>query len=132
MLKSILPFFAMLLSLSTMAQNSEVKGTIRDTSGNSSLKNAVIAILTPKDSVLRNFTRTASDGSYSLKNVPAGNYILLVMHPAFADYVEDIEVKSTSLAVGPISVTPKSKLMEAIILKSGSPMRIKGDTTIYT
>ncbi|MEI2749930.1 MAG: hypothetical protein V9E88_14360 [Ferruginibacter sp.] len=31
-----------------------------------------------------------------------------------------------------IPLTSKSKLLAAVIIKSGSPIKIKGDTTIYT
>ncbi len=115
----------------SFAQLSEVGGSIKDTTANLLVKNAVVALLSPKDSVLRSFARTKDDGSYTLK-VPAGKYILMVMHPYFADYVDDIEIKNSTEKMGMIPVTSKSKLLQAVILKSGSAIKIKGDTTIYT
>lgn len=125
---AVLLFF----SLVTFSQNSEVNGSLKDTATHVSLTNTVIALLSAGDSTLRNFTRAKDDGSYTLKNVKNGKYILKIMHPLFGDYIDDIEIKNSKEIINTISLTPKSKLLEAIILKSGSPIRIKGDTTIYT
>jgi len=115
-----------------MSQTSEVTGVIRDTSARSGVKNAVVAFLTPGDSVLIKFTRTNDKGEFKLRNIDTGKYIVMVMHPLFADYVDDILLDKADVELKQIPVTPKSKLLEAVILKSGSPIRIKGDTTIYT
>lgn len=113
------------------AQNN-VSGSIKDTTSGTQVKNAVVALLSPKDSVLVAFTRTKDNGSYNLPNIPAGKYILMVMHPTFADYVEDVDVKDAPTTFPLVAVTPKSKLLEAVIIKAGGMMRIKGDTTVYT
>lgn len=111
---------------------SSISGIIKDTSSNKFVKNAVVALISQPDSILIKFTRTSEDGYYILKNLPNGKHTLMVTHPAFADYVEDIYVKAGTENFPLVAVTPKSKLLEAVIIKSGSPIRIKGDTTIYT
>ncbi|MBC7537031.1 MAG: TonB-dependent receptor [Ferruginibacter sp.] len=133
MIKKILLLSILLLSITfTFSQVSSVKGSLRDTVSNTGVSNAVVALVTLKDSVLKKFTRSKPDGSYSFKDVKPGNYILMVMHPLFADFIDNIEIKNADELIPAIPVTSKSKLMAAIILKTGSPMRIKGDTTIYT
>ena len=127
LLSSIL-FFSLILS----AQKVQVSGLIKDTATNANVKNAVVLLLSPKDSILKAFTRVKDDGSYLLKNVPSGKYIVSVSHPNFGDFVDDIEIKSTNETLALIALTPKSKLLEAVIVKSGNPIRLKGDTTIYT
>ncbi|MBS1744437.1 MAG: TonB-dependent receptor [Bacteroidetes bacterium] len=114
------------------AQVTKVMGSVKDTTSNLSVSNAVVALISPKDSVLKSFTRTAPDGTYTLSNVSQGNYILMVMHPMFGDYVDNIEIKSNEETLPLIPLTSKSKLLTNIIIKSGSPIKIKGDTTIYT
>ena len=124
--------FLSIFSFAVTAQKIEVSGVIKDTSTRGSLKNAVVMLLTPKDSVISTFTRVKDDGSYLLKNVEPGKYILSVTHPNFGDFVDDIEVKKKNEMLAAVSMTPKSKLLEAVIVKSGNPIRLKGDTTIYT
>ena len=114
------------------SQTSNLSGKVQDTTANVAVKNAVVAVLSVKDSVLERFTRTDASGNFSLKNVNSGKHILMVMHPLFAEYIEDIETSGSDNTLGSIAVTPKSKLLEAVIIKSGSPIRIKGDTTVYT
>ena len=115
-----------------ISQTPSVTGIIKDTTSNKLVKNAVVAMLSQKDSTLIRYARTKDDGSYALPSLAAGKYIFVVMHPSFADYVEDMDIVSGNEKIPMVAVTPKSKLLEAVIIKSGNPIRIKGDTTIYT
>ncbi len=116
----------------SFSQNAEIKGVLSDTSSNIRVNNAVVLLLSDKDSILQSFTRSNPDGSFKLKNVPPGKGILMVMHPGYGDYVDDINITNTTPNVYPISLTSKSSLLEAVIIKTGGAIRIKGDTTIYT
>ena len=116
----------------SFSQSIEISGKIEDTTARTSVRNAVVALLSAKDSVLEKFTRTDASGNFYLSDVKKGPHILMVMHPLFADYVDNIDIEGTNIMIGSIAVTPKSKLLEAVIIKSGSPIRIKGDTTVYT
>jgi len=130
--KLILLVFLSIFFLFASAQKMEVSGTVKDTATKASLKNAVVMLLTAKDSIITSFSRVKDDGSYTLKNVQPGKYILSVTHPNFGDFVDDIEVKNGNEILALVAMTPKSKLLEAVIVKSGNPIRLKGDTTIYT
>jgi Outer membrane protein beta-barrel family len=120
------------LSVSAFSQTITVTGNINDNTEKKAVKNAVIALLTPKDSILYKFTRTAADGSFALSNVKPGNYILMTTHPFYADFVDNIDVKDTATKLGTIGVISKSKLLQEVIVKTGAAIKIKGDTTIYT
>ena len=119
-------------TISVRAQNPVFSGTIMDTLQKKGIQNAVVAILTPKDSILYKFTRTDANGNYTLKNVKPGNYILLTTHPIFAEVMQNIEVGPANVVFSAIALTSKSILLQAVIVKSGSPIKIKGDTTVYT
>ena len=122
--------FILLYSTTTKAQN--ITGKIYDNTNNKSIANAVIAILQPKDSILIKFTRSNKNGDFVLQNIPSGKYIFMVTHPVYADYLDDITSTNEGLALNNISFVPKSKLLQEVIVKSGSPIRIKGDTVSYT
>jgi hypothetical protein len=133
MLKKYSILFALLfISYIAFAQMVTVSGNIKDTATKVSVKNAVVSLLSPKDSILKAFTRVKEDGSYTLKNIKPGNYIISVTHPTFGEYIDDIQVKNNSENLNPIALTTKSKLLAEVIVQTGSPIRIKGDTTIYT
>ncbi|HSN61839.1 MAG TPA: outer membrane beta-barrel family protein [Ferruginibacter sp.] len=130
--KFCVSLFSIFITLTALTQSPEFTGIIKDTTANKLVKNAVVAMLSQKDSTLVGFTRTKDDRTYALPKLAAGKYIFMVMHPSFADYVEDIDITTGNEKMPLVSVTPKSKLLEAVIIKSGNPIRIKGDTTIYT
>ncbi|WP_462250872.1 outer membrane beta-barrel family protein [Ferruginibacter sp.] len=120
------------LCLSSFSQNITVTGNLKDTTEKKPVKNAVVALLTVKDSVLYKFTRSNTDGDFILKDVKPGNYILMTTHPFYADLLDNIALKDAETKLGTVSVTSKSKLMQEVIVKTGSAIKIKGDTTIYT
>ena len=118
--------------LSARAQNVSIKGTIAESTSKKNVEHVVLALLSPKDSVLRKFTRTDGSGNFTLNNVVPGNYILVITHPLYAEYVDNIDTKASDLNLGNLFITPKSKLMEEVLVKSGTPIKIKGDTISYT
>ncbi|HUC82660.1 MAG TPA: TonB-dependent receptor [Flavisolibacter sp.] len=120
----------LLLSLNLVAQ-SPVKGSVRDTMDKKFLPNAVVALIQKKDSSLYKFVRTAKDGSFQFPQVAAGKYQLLVSYPKFADYTDDIEIKTEPLNLGAIPLTQQAQLLQAVIIKSAGAIRIKGDTTEF-
>ncbi len=125
----ILLFF---ICCSAFAQKTNISGAIKDTTSNKFVQYAVVAIISQEDSTLISFTRSKANGAFSLSLRKPGKYVFMVTHPSFADYVEDFETNGKDIQMNTVPMTPKSKLLEAIIIKSGNPIRIKGDTTIYT
>lgn len=130
---SILTVLLLAFAIKVTAQNVSVNGLIRDTIEKKGITNAVILLLTEKDSLIHGFARSAKDGSFNIQNVAPGSYILMTTHPYYADFVDNIIIKNTpSNNLGSLPITSKSKLLQEVIVKSGSPIKIKGDTTIYT
>ncbi|HEY5368312.1 MAG TPA: TonB-dependent receptor, partial [Hanamia sp.] len=124
-------FIGIFLSFSSFSQMVKVSGEVRDVNEDKPVNNAVVSLLTPKDSILYSFTRTDTSGKYVLKNVAPGKYILMTSQPNYADILSDIVLeKDTKLPS--TALISKAKLLQAVIIKTGSPMRIKGDTTVYT
>lgn len=128
---STLLLLVLIFSFSTKAQQFQFEGKIVDTTTGKPVKNAVVLVMSAKDSVMRAFARTNTDGRFIIKDLKTGNVILSVTHPLFADYIDNINLTGTS-TLPPIPLTSKSKVLETIFVKSGGSIRIKGDTTIYT
>ncbi len=127
---TVLLFAAMVLSgLSISAQT--ISGKIVDTAGKKDISNAVIALLTPVDSFLYKFSRTNASGDFQIKNAAPGKYILMITHPYYANYLDNISITEANLDLKQIPFISKSQLLQEVIVKSGSPIKIKGDTTEY-
>src|SRR6266700_5649709 len=115
------------------AQTASVKGVITDTSSKQNLSNTVISILRAKDSILYKFTRSDAKGNFELKNLKAGDYVLLITYPAYADYVDHINLTDTAaLNLGKVPMTLKAHLLKEVIVRQTiNAIKIKGDTTEY-
>ena len=121
----------MLICQNITAQTSSLKGTVKDTLEKKVLTNAVVALLSKKDSSLYKFTRSGKDGSFQFIDVMPGKYMLLVSYPKFADYTEDIAIKPEPTELGLVALTQRSQLLQTVLIKSAGAIRIKGDTTEF-
>jgi len=134
MQKLTLILLILLVSASSLfAQQATLKGTVIDTSEKKNLTNSVVALLRKSDSVLVTFGRTDKSGQFTLSRFVPGKFVLMVTHPAYADYMDEIEVKDASpVNLGNIAMILKSQLLQEVVVshKLGA-IRIKGDTTEY-
>ena len=133
MRKLTLFLFLSFITVASFSQTQTLKGSVKDTSENRNLANSVISVLSKKDSVLVKFARADKAGNFKIEGLKPGSYIMLITHPYMGDYFENIEVKDNApMDIGNVHLTPKSKLLAEVIVKSGSPIKIKGDTLVYT
>lgn len=125
-------FLLFVSSIAIFAQKANLKGSVVDTTDRKNLQNSVVSLLRKDDSVLVRFSRVDQSGKFVLTNVEPGNYLLMITHPYVGDYFDKVDLKEGENNLGNVVMIPKSKLLAEVILKSGSPIRIKGDTTVYT
>src|ERR1700760_4860300 len=64
----------------------DIQGKVRDSSGERGCSFVVVAVLNSDSSLVR-FTRTRRDGSWMIRGIAPGNYLLMASHPAFEDKV---------------------------------------------
>jgi hypothetical protein len=128
-------FFLVLLLTApaiVFSQERTIRGTVTDSSEKKNLQNSVIAVLRSTDSVLTGFTRSDPSGNFVVKNLAEGNFLLMISHPAYADYVEKVNLAGNAgIDLGKIFMTLKSQLLQEVIISGTGAIRIKGDTTEY-
>ena len=129
MQKTLLLITVLMLSFNGFSQKSNLTGAVTDID-KIPVQNAVIALLTPKDSILYRFLRSDKEGKFEFKNLKEGKFILMTSHSKYGDYVDEININENQNNLGTIALMSKTQLLKEIIIKSGS-MRIKGDTTSY-
>ena len=124
-----------LINSATYAQNTyNIKGSAIDTAEKRMLHNTTIMVLNAKDSTLRKFTRAKTDGSFSIDNLVAGKFILVMSYPGYAEYAENFELddKNPQHNFGKLSLTLASRLLHDVIIKGEvRAIKIKGDTTEF-
>ena len=92
MRKFLILLFILFISVATYSQKSILSGIVTD-ADKFPVQNAVIALLTPKDSILYRFTRSDKDGKFNFQNLKLGSFVVMTSHKKFADYVENIDIK---------------------------------------
>ena len=124
-----------LISSATYAQNTySIRGSAVDTAEKRMLHNSTIMVLNAKDSTLRKFTRAKGDGSFSIDNLAAGKFILVMSYPGYAEYAENFELddKNPQRNFGKLGLTLASRLLHDVIIKGEvRAIKIKGDTTEF-
>ena len=133
-MKKFLPLLLIFTGLffNSNAQTSSLRGNLVDSNANIKMKNAVIALIRPSDSVLIAYTRSDANGNFTLNKIDTGSYKLLITYPEYADYIEDIKVKpNQTLNLSQLYLTQTAKLLQEIIIRQAA-IRIKGDTTEFT
>lgn len=125
-------FVLLFISSVCYSQSATIKGKVSDTLDKKILSNAIIALTNKEDSVLFKFVRSNEKGEFFVNKVKPGQYILTISYPKFASYKEEIEVKENSTNnLGTIPLTQLAKLLQEVVIRSGSSIRIKGDTTEF-
>lgn len=109
-----------------------IQGRLQDSTLDRGCALVVVAILNGDSSLVR-FTRTRKDGSWAIRGIPGGSYLLLTTHPSYDDYLARIVIKADSLTdLGILFLQPKADtLTAAIVTPRNPPMHIRGDTLEY-
>jgi outer membrane receptor protein involved in Fe transport len=131
-------FIALLVFLcfasTAIAQNNySVKGLVTDTATNAKMDGATIVVLNAGDSVLQKFAYTGK-GLFEIGNLTAGNFLLMVSYPDYADFVDHftLDAAHPQYDFGNIRMILKSKLLNEVIIKTRvAAIKIKGDTTEF-
>ncbi|HZE84896.1 MAG TPA: outer membrane beta-barrel protein, partial [Puia sp.] len=122
-----------LLNSSSFAQSALIHGKVTDSIEKKHLSNSPVLLLRRSDSIMVRFTRTDKGGNFLLKDIPPGQFLIMVSYPSYADYVDEVTVKdSSAIVLPPIGLLLKSKLLEAVVVSGNKgAIHIKGDTVEF-
>ena len=110
-----------------------IQGRVTDTL-NAPLPGSTVLLMSPKDSSLVSFTRTGDNGSFSLKNIKRGSYILKISYVGSMPLNKLITPteQEAAINIGDIKLKPIAKeLFEVVIKTARAPLTIRGDTVEY-
>lgn len=88
-------------------------------------------LLQAKDSVLLDYGRADANGHFQLKRPAAGDFLLIVSYPKYADFYQTLKGENTAGNLGDIKLTSVAHLIEEVVVKGRQAITIKGDTTEY-
>lgn len=109
----------------------KVNGIITDTLDNS-LISATVLLLEKSDSTMIKFTRTELDGSFVIKDIEPGEYLIKTTYIGYLPQHIPVSITNTNQSLETIRMSEiASELMEVVIKAAKAPMVIKGDTIEY-
>ena len=109
-----------------------IKGSAADTLNYTPLPMASVVLLRAADSAITAFTRTDSNGNFSLTTAKPGKYIVRITFPNFGDYIDAMNISKAVTDIGKVPMFSKEHLLKEFVLtKQISAIKIKGDTTEY-
>lgn len=111
-----------------------IKGIVQDTASKQFLNNATITVFLAKDSSLVSFSRTNSNGFFTLRNLENGNYRLLVTHVGYLNITREFSISTglPELNFGTLVITNKSNLLQEVtVVQEKPPVVIRNDTMEY-
>lgn len=128
----ILFFFSQM----AMAQQKsvEVKGTIIEERNKEPVEQATIRLLGVKDSALVRGVVSSRNGSFSIKNIKPGNYLLNVSFVGFDPIYQPLKItgKNAEVNVGKLEMTDGGILLgEAVAVGKAAEMVVRNDTVEY-
>lgn len=113
-----------------LAQNVEIKGIVQDTA-TLPQEGASVVLLNAKDSLLEKFAITEADGSFSIKRVSNGAYILQISFLGYQTYDQPLNL-TEDMDLGSITLEPISQDIDALTVEAERiPIEIDGDTIKY-
>ncbi len=132
-MKKLLPFLFNILTISLFAQNSNYSGIALNASDNAPLAKSLVMLISAKDSVLQQYTRTDKYGRFAFYGLKAGDYIVKSSYPGFVDYTDKFTLDSAQQKSND-TLRIINKLLainEIIINKFSNGIRLNGDTTEF-
>jgi hypothetical protein len=109
-----------------------VSGSLKDTVNLTATGYASVSLIRSSDSILQTFTRTDELGNFKLNADSAGKYLLLIAHPTFATYVDEVNITNDKTELGTIIMISKKQMLQEVLITDARAIVMKGDTTEYT
>lgn len=123
-----------ILALAASAQQAvEVQGTVVEEGNEEPLIQATVRLLNLKDSTLVKGASTDANGSFAIKNVRPGNYLLNVTYVGFSPLYRSLRIsgKVNPVKLGKLPVSEGVLLDEAVVVAKAPEMVVRNDTIEY-
>ncbi|MDR1747310.1 MAG: outer membrane beta-barrel protein [Tannerella sp.] len=133
-LRRFLGFLFWLLPAISLTAQIEVRGTIIESGSKEPIEQATVRLLSNKDSSLVTGDVSGRDGSFAVKKVKAGDYILEASFIGFEPEFISLKItgRTNPVNVGQIEMHEESVLLgEAVITAKAVEVTVKGDTVEY-
>lgn len=134
-MKYLWALFFTLLALPVFAQQNgvEVKGIVIEEENKKPIEQATVRLLHVKDSTLVGGVPSGKNGSFSLKNIQPGTYLLNISFVGYEPLYQALQVtgKNNPVNLGKLSLNDGIVLEEAIVIGKAAEVVVRNDTIEY-
>jgi hypothetical protein len=127
--------FAVFVSSVVVAQKADgnIKGKLVDTASKQAITDAVVSIISSKDSSLITFTLSNKQGSFEIKGLEAGDYQLVISHPAYQPLRKNVLITSDKKQIELADISPQKdhKTLGEVVVTNEAPIVVKNDTVQF-
>jgi hypothetical protein len=127
-------FSIFVLSIAGRAQNvsGSIQGKLYDSLFVDNLVDATITILHATDTSVITYTLADAKGEFKIKNIPTGNYRLMISYQGYAPkYIKfSIKPDSPNIQLGTVYMTKKDNMLQEVIVEA-PPITVKKDTVEF-
>ncbi len=132
--RSLLFFLVMINSLAVSAQT-VLKGKVVDSENGDPLMRSTVMVMSPDTAKMVTGNVTNEDGTFNIKNVKDGKYVVKISYVGYHNFYRAITVNSkasASLAVGTVMLVPNSiELKQAVVTAQIPEVEVKDDTLMF-
>ena len=110
----------------------KVSGVLKDSAQNTPIAYVNVALLNSKDSSFAKATTTDESGSFTLANLPAGQYIFRATFIGYKAFYKPVTIKNSHIDLGTIRMQPSTTKLKGVTVKGERPIySVDGEKTIY-
>jgi hypothetical protein len=112
----------------------EVKGSVLEEATGLPVEQATVRLLNVADSTLAGGVATGRNGSFSVRNVPAGTYLLAVSFIGFEPFYQPLQItgRTATVDVGEVLLGAGAiELGEAVVIGKAAEVVVRNDTIEY-
>ena len=123
-------FLLAILLFSFTANSQGISGKLLDSTQKQSLKDATVSLLEAEDSTLEQIVLAKQDGSFEMKKVKPGNYLLHILFLNYLPYFQKVSINTNNVDLGNIYLHPTATSLKDITIYQ-SPVTLKKDTVEF-
>ncbi len=132
--RPLLLLLAFLLTVSVSAQKTRLVGRVLDSESGDPLMRATVQLMKSDTTSLVSGAVTNNLGSYSIKNVQEGDYVVKISYIGYHNFFRKVTVaaKQQELNVGSTMLVPSSVMLsQAVVTAAVKQIEVKDDTLIF-
>jgi outer membrane receptor protein involved in Fe transport len=99
-----------------------IMGKVVDANDDTPIEFATVAVLRLKDSSVVSIATSTGDGTFTVENVPQGQYKLKISFVGYKNYLDTLNIGTAPIKLGTIKIQPVTEQIGEVVVKGERPM----------